>query len=168
LASRYSRLEQLQSYKADLERLGHEVTSRWVNGDHQAKDEQLADDVGFARHIAEEDLEDIRCADAMIAFTEEPRSGHTRGGRHVERGVALERGLLMFLVGPRENVFYCVPEAQHFAGWPAALAAVAALPASFVASVVCRDSYNGGTPRCELPAGHHGKHIYVERPRRPA
>ena len=62
--------------------------------------------VGY--RFASEDLEDIRRADVVICFTEEPRSNNSRGGRHVEFGYALGLGKTIVIVGPRENVFYCI------------------------------------------------------------
>jgi len=36
LASRLSRIKELQYYREQLEAKGHTVTSRWLNGDHVA------------------------------------------------------------------------------------------------------------------------------------
>jgi len=38
LASRYSRREELCGYRTQLESMGVEVTSRWLNGAHQISD----------------------------------------------------------------------------------------------------------------------------------
>lgn len=38
-----------------------------------------------------------------------------RGGRHVEFGIALEREIPIFVIGPRENIFhYMLTRVQHF------------------------------------------------------
>lgn len=34
LASRYSRFPEMQTYRTDLQKAGHVVTARWVDGDH--------------------------------------------------------------------------------------------------------------------------------------
>ena len=61
----------------------------------------------------------------LIAFSEEPRAGGaSRGGRHVEFGLALAWGKGVVVVGPRENVFHTLPQVEHFWRWPEALSAL--------------------------------------------
>lgn len=127
LAARYSRREELCAYRTQLEVLGHTVTSRWLNGKHQIDSsgkpigdagEALVEDHDESTHVkaaalresfAREDLQDVLAADLLIAFTEVPRSGHSRGGRHVEFGIALGRQTPICIVGPRENIFCWLP-----------------------------------------------------------
>jgi len=45
----------------------------------------------------------------VITFTETPRSSNSRGGRHVEFGIALGMRKRAVVIGPRENVFHCLP-----------------------------------------------------------
>lgn len=45
----------------------------------------------------------------------------SRGGRHVEFGLAVGRGKRCIVVGPRENVFHLLPTVEHYADWAAAL-----------------------------------------------
>jgi nucleoside 2-deoxyribosyltransferase len=82
LASRFSRIEQMQDCKKRLEAAGHKVVSRWVNGSHKMWNPESGD------RFAREDLIDIAAANVLIGFTEPPRS-HSSGGRHVELGFAL-------------------------------------------------------------------------------
>ena len=122
LASRFSRREEMLGHAEVLASLGHEVVSRWVFGAHEIvgkggedtayPEEQRAD---FAAH----DIADVERADIVLSFTEEPRKPSTnRGGRHVEFGYALalgkRRGIAVGIVGPRENVFHCLPEVKQF------------------------------------------------------
>lgn len=101
LAARYSRRAEMQQIARALEQLGHLVTARWVSGAHDTCEDTKS---------ALEDLEDIHAADMLVAFTEQPGvAGRARGGRHVEYGYALARGLRIVVVGPRENVFHHVP-----------------------------------------------------------
>ena len=68
----------------------------------------------FRHKFATDDLEDVLAAEVLMAFTEEPRSGNSRGGRHVELGIALGTGRhRIVIVGPRENVFCWLPQV----GW---------------------------------------------------
>lgn len=137
LASRYSRREELCGYRTFLEAAGHSVTSRWLNGKHQIANDgaPIGDDgealvehgQGAKAHalrmmFAEEDLEDVRVADLVVCFTEQPRSGHSRGGRHVEFGYALGLGKKIAVVGPRENLFCWCEEIIHFDTWEEAKA----------------------------------------------
>jgi len=128
LASRYSRREELCHYRRDLEAMGHRVTARWLDGGHQVSDAALPDDhgdQGFStrdrRRFAEEDWADLMAAEVLIAFTEQPRHAPSRGGRHVELGAALAAGKTVILVGPRENVFCCLPQVIVCATWDEAM-----------------------------------------------
>lgn len=113
LAARYSRREELCGYRTQLEALGHVVTSRWLNGNHQVDDRGLSVEGAQTERVrfATEDRDDVLSAEVLIAFTEAPRSSNSRGGRHVELGIALgTRSMAVIVVGPRENVFCCLPE----------------------------------------------------------
>ena len=137
LAARYSRREELCAYKSDLEARGHRVPARWLLGEHQVHGLEAARAVegngpvpaAQAVLFAEDDMEDLLAADVMVNFTEPPRHGATRGGRHIEMGVAL--GLRragywwhqIYIVGPLENVFHALPEIDgRFDTWAAFLA----------------------------------------------
>jgi hypothetical protein len=41
LAARYSRREELCRYADDLRAIGHTITSRWLDGNHQVDDRGL-------------------------------------------------------------------------------------------------------------------------------
>lgn len=136
LASRYSRREELCGYRTQLESIGHTVTARWLNGLHQINDAgvPVADDgmtklvrdedestevkvISMRAKFAREDYDDVMSADMLIAFTEKPRSELTRGGRHVELGVAIGAGKIVIVVGPRENIFCWMDTVLHFDNW---------------------------------------------------
>lgn len=119
MAARFSRRFELQGYRADLARIGHEVTARWID------DRDGADEAADASGCAVRDVQDVEIADGIIAFTEIPRTP-TRGGRHVEFGIAAAEGKRLIAVGPeRENVFYHLPEVEFFEDWPMALSILA-------------------------------------------
>ena len=119
LAARYSRREELCRYADDLRALGIEVTSRWLAGNHQIDDAGLSVEAKSAERtrFATEDYADVMAADWCISFTETPRSSNSRGGRHVEFGAALASGLRVVVIGPRENVFHCLPDVEVYPGW---------------------------------------------------
>jgi len=51
----------------------------------------------------------------LLFFSEPPDSHSKRGGRHVEFGLALAWGKRLMIVGPRENVFHCLPQVEQYA-----------------------------------------------------
>lgn len=128
LASRYSRREELCRYRDQLTALGHVVTSRWLDGQHQISDsgvpigdhgERLVegDDgsetpaaAALRSQFAQEDVQDVSDCELLVAFTEPPRTSASRGGRHVELGLALGLGKRVIVVGFRENLFCWLPE----------------------------------------------------------
>lgn len=150
LASRYSRREELCGYRTLLQKHGHVVNARWLNGKHQISDagvpigdegERLVEgDCGstdpaaaaLRQSFAEEDLRDLLEADCIISFTEPPRSTASRGGRHVEHGfvlgwnrIAAMEGLntkRVIVVGYRENLFHWIPEVEFVDTWEQLLA----------------------------------------------
>ena len=136
LAARYSRRQELCQYRNALEALGHLVTSRWLNGSHQISSAGVPiDETGEAlieagsspdadklrREFVEEDLSDVSNAEVMISFTEIPRSNHSRGGRHVEFGLAVAMKKVVFVVGYRENLFHYLPEVIFCDTWKTCL-----------------------------------------------
>jgi hypothetical protein len=135
LAARYSRRSELCQYREELREMGHTVQAVWLNGEHQISDsgkpigetgELLVEgDDESSTHCAAElrqkfakdDLADVRACELLIAFTEKPRSGFSRGGRHVELGIAIGMGKQIMLVGPRENIFCWLPDVDHCDCW---------------------------------------------------
>lgn len=142
LASRYSRRVELCGYREQLQGLSHVVTSRWLNGAHQISDagkpigelgEALVegDDGATSVRAAEmrsrfalQDFQDVLTCDLLIAFTEPPRSNASRGGRHVELGLALGMMKRVFVVGHRENIFCWMEDVQFFPTWEECLARI--------------------------------------------
>lgn len=130
LAARYSRREELCEYRERLREMGFLVRARWLDGGHQLADngtpigengEALVEgDAGgcsdesrrLMAKFAKDDLEDVNAADIVISFTEPPRSNASRGGRHVEFGIALARGSRVIVVGYRENIFHWLPQVE--------------------------------------------------------
>ena len=128
LAARYSRRLELCGYRDQLRERGHRVPARWLDGAHQiANDGMPLTEEGERRfeeghpdadhlraRFAQHDFEDVLGADMLIAFTEPPRSGNSRGGRHVELGLALGADIPVTVVGPRENLFCWLPKVSCY------------------------------------------------------
>ena len=117
LAARNYRLDELRQYANDLQMMGHQVTSRWLQGQHQAPGP--LDHPEWAG-IAQEDVDDLAAADAVISITEPARGGG--GGRHVEFGLGLAWGKRMLLVGVVEHLFHTLPSVEAYPTWSDALA----------------------------------------------
>lgn len=130
LAGRYSRRLELCGYRDELEAAGHVVTSTWLRGAEQtfgrdtlgAAGESAVESGGeeateLRGNCARVDYHDVLRSEVCVCFTEAPGSGASRGGRHVELGIALARGKRVIVVGYRENVFCCLPWVRYFKDW---------------------------------------------------
>ena len=115
LCGSYDRREEFDDYAAGLTILGHEVTARWLEGNEDLAPERQA----------QMDITDLLLADCLVTFTYKEGEGPSRGGRHVEFGIAWYANKRMIVVGPRENIFHHLPEVECFADWPEAFAALA-------------------------------------------
>jgi hypothetical protein len=162
LASRYSRREELCEYRSDLEARGHTAPARWLLGEHQVHGIEAA--AAVERHgpvpvaeavlFSQDDVEDLLASDVVVSFTEPPRSDASRGGRHVEFGIALglkragDQIRRLFIIGPLENVFHALPEVDGaFDTWT-----------DFLAHLDAQDPIHGwsvtGNERCDQHPWH--------------
>jgi len=135
LASRYGRRAELCEYREQLNAAGHKVQAQWLDGSHQISDtgtpigetgEALVegDDgsttlkaAAMRNRFAMDDFRDVTMCELLIAFTEPPRSSASRGGRHVELGIALGLMKQVWIVGPRENIFCWMEDVRQFDTW---------------------------------------------------
>lgn len=100
LSARFGRRDEMQSVRSEIILAGHHVVSRWLDaGDN--------DDLAVAAIV---DLDDLRSSDCLIVFSETPDVGYTTGGRHVELGLAIALHKPVCVIGPRENVFFHLPQ----------------------------------------------------------
>lgn len=129
LAARYTRHPEMQRCRDALDALGYTVTSRWINGEHKLVNDTMFSpgDEKTAERFALEDYEDLLEADCVISFTEPQRSTNSRGGRHVEFGIALGLGKYNIVVGPKENVFHYLPTLEVHDSWADCLASLTAI-----------------------------------------
>ena len=112
LAARYSRRIELCGYRVILKSYGHTITSRWLNGEHEALDA-----IGTQANKAAwsfEDIEDIEEAEALFLFTEDAdatrQGAGGRGGKWVEWGYALALCKRLVIIGPQpSNTFTAFP-----------------------------------------------------------
>ena len=120
LAGRYERREELNSYASDLVERGHTVSASWLTR-KETKDFDEFDSirsVAFYQPVAARDLSDIRHSDVIVTFSERPGGEQkSRGGRHVELGVALALQKPVVMVGDGEHIFHTLPEVARFPAW---------------------------------------------------
>lgn len=113
LAARWSMREQVEVYAQQLKAIGIDVTSRWLTDPEHRATEQ-GDAQAFNAKLAGHDVYDVEQADALIYFG----PGGTRGGSHVEFGMALAFKKRLFWVGDREHVFSWMPRVEVHQNWP--------------------------------------------------
>lgn len=116
LSGRFGRKAELADARDELVALGFESTARWLDGEPP--------DMEAIAHMDEDDVE---ACDVFVTFSDAPveHSPHafaSRGGRHVEFGMARRAGKLMIVVGPREPVFHHLRGVRVFATWECARA----------------------------------------------
>ena len=128
LAASYGRRDEVRRYGYRLERLGYTITSRWLTDDHNIPSaievESAQDSIPLVgSEFAGKDIEDVKASDILVMFSESPMSGVSRGGRHVEFGMAMAWEKKIIVIGPRENIFHTLspnqykPGIKHYAEW---------------------------------------------------
>jgi hypothetical protein len=120
LAGSYNRRTAIASCRTDLETIGHQVTSRWLDC-HDGKAPAVFTSTHLAdippsegRLFAEEDLADIDAAELVACFTQHPS---TTGGRHVELGYALGTHKKIAIIGSIENIFQTISGVELYPTW---------------------------------------------------
>lgn len=124
LSASYHRRLELCGYRDELLEMGHEVTSRWLEGPNMiipnkgyptelGKGAEKAIEDGqvfgpnYPTHVLAElagiDLNDIMDAECFVNFTESPESDASRGGRHVEFGMFLAFAMKYTQFSPMEH-----------------------------------------------------------------
>jgi hypothetical protein len=120
LAADYGRKHEMRGCRDVLEAVGHKVVSRWIDNEDSVESAGIGGKAitDTNREVyavyARVDAEDIRSADLFVLFTTGKLS---RGGRHAELGIALERRMNIAVVGPLENVFQCSDGIVHYPTW---------------------------------------------------
>lgn len=114
LAASFSHRPEMERIADALTLAGHTVTSRWVyDRNDQNTNDVVMSRPDLARAIAERDLEDIDAAEILVTFTYE--GPNSRGGRHIETGYAIGRGMPVVTVGAPHNVFHLLPHVRAYA-----------------------------------------------------
>lgn len=117
LAAGFSRKDEIADKSQDLWGIGVDTTSSWpweTVGNKTTLDQ--VDDV-YKRTHARRDVNEIKAADALVLFTQDPTVPFVRGGRMHEAGLAHGLGKKVIVCGPRENIFHWLPEIEVYATW---------------------------------------------------
>ena len=115
LTARFARKDEMTTYAADLNRLGHQVTSRWLGVEFDPNTPLSHPNWS---QLAQQDIDDIRRADALICFTEPSGGG---AACHAEFGIGLGLGKRMYIVGSAEHLFHTLPQLEVYKDWDALL-----------------------------------------------
>jgi nucleoside 2-deoxyribosyltransferase len=118
LAASYGKKASARAARNVIEALGHEVTSRWIDGQSATPD---ADSDKHCIEWALTDLQDINECDVAVVFTDKPS---TTGGFYTEFGYAYAIRKKIVVIGPRRNIFMMLPNIMHFEDWNAFLASL--------------------------------------------
>ena len=113
LTARFERKDEIATYAEELNNLGHTVTSSWL---------EVEFDPGTPlshptwSRLAQQDVDDIRRADALMCFTE---GGGGGAARQVEFGIGLGLGKRIYIVGSAEHLFHTLPQIEVYPEWDA-------------------------------------------------
>jgi nucleoside 2-deoxyribosyltransferase len=117
LAGPYQKKDQINLCAAELRAGGVEVTSSWLEEPHKPTIQMHELTHEDHSQYAVRDIKDVRAANIFVLFTD-PTKSIFRAGRHVEFGIAVERGMPIYVVGTeRENIFHHLPKVIHFVEW---------------------------------------------------
>ena len=110
IAANFSGRKVLHKTATKLERAGHRITSRWIT---EGNNRRYKNWHTRATAAALRDKADVERAELMILDT---LNKTRRGGREVEFGIALQKGIPCWLVGQRRNIFHEFAT-KRFSSW---------------------------------------------------
>ena len=116
LAAAMSRRDEMRAVAVDLERMGIEITSRWLREEPISGIKYTK--IARRKSWALKDLKDVRKADILVRFTDDLSkptvpSRLATGSRMFEMGVAYEREMPVVVVGGFQPIFDYLPKIVH-------------------------------------------------------
>ena len=108
LAAKFQHKQICLSLIKPLTRAGHIVIGRWLGGGH---DQDVPDHL--KHRYAEEDLDDIRLADAVVLLQLPVDDPEPSTGRLIEFGYALALSKKVIVVGKADCVFFHLPSVDR-------------------------------------------------------
>lgn len=102
LAASFDSKASMREHRTLAESFGHKVTSTWIDlpDDMPLMSDRLDCEKG---QVARGDLNDIDQAQALVYFA---GGSTTTGGKNIELGYALAKGMRIILVGDKSSVFH--------------------------------------------------------------
>lgn len=97
IATAFQLIDEARRLRTVLEQDGIEVTSRWIDINGPAYQQQ---------ELADMDISDVMRAQAVVFINPLGYKNSGTGGRHFETGMAFMRGMPIFIYGERTNVFH--------------------------------------------------------------
>lgn len=106
IAAPWGNKAEAREIAAHLQSLGHTITSTWFESgeDYHSGSQALLE--------AQRDIQEIRSADALIAYV--PENDTSLGGREFEMGFAYYLKFPLILIGRRKCVFHWLSDIHHF------------------------------------------------------
>jgi CO dehydrogenase/acetyl-CoA synthase beta subunit len=115
LAAKFEDKMKMRDVRAFLQNEGHEITSRWIDVEHEEDKSHTVTDAMRVEY-AKMDVYDVLKADTLVAFAGQRSEPAIGGGRHVEFGIALQAGKQIIVVGPKgEHIFHWCDGVVHVA-----------------------------------------------------
>lgn len=111
LAASYTKKASMRAARNVLEALGHEVVSRWLDGQETVP---MPDNGSACVQSALTDMQDINECEAVLVFSDKPS---TTGGYFTEFGYAYGIRKKIVVIGPLRNIFMSLPNVMHFDDW---------------------------------------------------
>jgi hypothetical protein len=116
LAAKFELQKTMRDVRNFLTNDGHVITSRWIDVEHESDGAHTVTDE-LRVSYAQMDVDDVRAAEVLVAFSNHRHEPGIGGGRHVEFGIALQANKPIIVVGPKgEHIFHYWPGVEHVAG----------------------------------------------------
>lgn len=115
----------IRALAGDLSSLGLTPTSSWLNEPYEVHSGTTGAATALpdeeVQRLTQQDLEDVEAADVFILLTPKflriDLLAGSSGGRHVETGIALAKGIPVIVVGEPENIFHRHAGVRVFSAW---------------------------------------------------
>ena len=116
LASRFRTAATVRALAGKLREAGHIITSTWHDIEATPAGLVPYSDPGHedhARLAALRDMDQIQAADVFVILTEDCE--RAPAGLWFEMGVAYDKCMDCYILGPKVNIFCCLPRVKQFA-----------------------------------------------------
>lgn len=121
ITGKFSKIKMVRERAADLERMGHRVTARWL---HDGREQNKLVTPEVCAELSANDFDDIAKSDAFIYVFEKGDAKHPDDGMLTELGIAVGLNKSCAIVGPvgqdpQASMFLFLPHIDRFPTWKA-------------------------------------------------